>query len=176
MMHSLSHWISRDYFLGRPIDDILSYRTTKIVRVQDRLVGLADILIKTLVIAFVVAVLLIKYGGFLEKEPISGSVNFVLLGGFHGLNYTDLPYCAEFPCKFADVYTISQSNLHDRFILIATMIQERSQTRRCSETDDVCDHDSPFKAQDMSSYYAAGVEDFTLTIHHEAVAPTFWSE
>jgi len=176
MMQSLSQWISRDYFLGRPIDDILSYRTCKVVRVQDRLVGLADLVVKTLVIAFVVGILIIKGGGCMEKESISGSVNFVLLGGFHGLNYTGLPYCADLPCRFADVYTVSQSNMHDKYILVATLIQERSQIRRCPESADVCDHDSPFKAQDMSSYYAAGVEDFAITIHHEALAPSFWSE
>ena len=37
----LDSWLTRDTIFGVPIDDVFSFRTTKIVRVQDRTLGAA---------------------------------------------------------------------------------------------------------------------------------------
>ena len=37
----LDSWLTRDTIFGVPIDDVFSFRTTKIVRVQDRTLGFA---------------------------------------------------------------------------------------------------------------------------------------
>lgn len=88
-------------------------------------------------------------------------------------------------------------------LFVTTLMSEREQKRQCDEDADVCEvhfskvcfqlsvlHESPisltreefcqrssaFKAEKADTFFAAGVDDFTIQLTHEAWAPFFYSE
>mmetsp|Transcript_39944 Transcript_39944/g.93895 ORF Transcript_39944/g.93895 Transcript_39944/m.93895 type:complete len:465 (-) Transcript_39944:45-1439(-) len=171
----LESWIGRDTVFGVPIDDIFSYRTNKVVRIQDRWVGVADLILRTIIILFTIFVLLIGQRGYLEYESVVGSVSTRISGGVQGVNISTADYCqGEIGCRLVDKDTVFRSGPDQKAVLVSTVIHEREQERVCDEDAKVCKHRSPFATIKEEMYYTAGVDEMELIIEHEAMAPTWY--
>lgn len=150
----LESWIGRDTVFGVPIDDIFSYRTNKVVRIQDRWVGVADLILRTIIILFTIFVLLIGQRGYLEYESVVGSVSTRISGGVQGVNISTADYCqvnsviadargmrcqasdiahaqGEIGCRLVDKDTVFRSGPDQKAVLVASPIVRRIDCAVC---------------------------------------------
>ena len=103
----VANFITRDTILGHPLDDVFAFRTAKVVRIQDRLLGGADLAIRAGIAVFVVFVLLMGQKGYVEREAVVGTAAFTLDADFHGINMTALKYCQDGDaCRFVDEHVV----------------------------------------------------------------------
>jgi len=175
----VENFITRDTILGHPLDDVFAFRTAKVVRIQDRLLGGADLAIRLAIGVFVVLVLLMGQKGYVTREGVVGTATFTLDGDFHGLNSSKLEYCQNRACRFIDEHQMrggGGGDLNKGHLFITTMMSEREQKRRCDDDADTCNRNSAFKTEKADTFYAAGVGAFTIQLSHEAMAPTFYAE
>jgi len=170
--------ITRDTILGHPLDDAFAFRTAKIVRIQDRLLGGADLAIRTGIAVFVVLVLLMGQRGYVDKEAVVGTATWTLNGDFHGMNYSKFSYCEDHDCRFVDEHVMrggGGADVNKGVLFVATAISEREQRRVCEDDADTCNRNSAFKTVKADTFYAAGVDDFQIQLSHEAMAPTYYA-
>ena len=81
--------------------------TTKVVRIQDRALGLTALVLKVVILIFIAGFLFFHETGYLDYEPVVGTATGQLIGSVEGMNVSTLPYCqGETPCRFIDMYTI----------------------------------------------------------------------
>jgi len=164
-------WITRDTIFGLPIDDVFSYKTPKVVRIQDRALGITSLVLKFLAFLFVSANLLLGHKGYLKYEPVTGTIGGQLLGTVQGLNKSTLPYCQNgASCRLMDMFSIVAPNPSPASIFISTFMREHRQERVCDEDQDVCELHSPFQTVATREYFVAGVEKYDLLVSHEAQA------
>jgi hypothetical protein len=161
-----------DALIGAPVDDLFSYQTVKVVRIQDRWLGLWDISCK-LVVMLIVGYMIIHDYGYLEWEAVTGTVSTRILGGVKTVNTSKMDYCKNKTCRLIDRFTIATYD--DTSIFIDTHIEEIEQKRQCQAHDPTCPFESAFEDMQRTAYYSAGVEDMLLEIRHDAQAATFFS-
>ena len=174
----MSSIITRDTILGHPLDDVFAFRTAKVVRIQDRLLGGADLAIRMAVAIFVVVVLLNKQRGYVQREAVVGTATWTLDGDFHGMNYSKFPYCKDHDCRFVDEHSLRGGGSGDwnkGILFVATKISESEQQRVCEDSADTCNRNSAFKTVKTDRFYAAGVDAFSIRLTHEAMAPTYYA-
>ena len=176
----VENFVTRDTILGHPLDDVFSFRTPKVVRIQDRLLGGADLVIRLLIAVFVVVVLLIGQQGYVAKESVVGTAAFTLDGDFHGLNMSAMAYCQDGnKCRFVDEHVVrggGGGDVNKGHLFVATIISEREQKRECDADAEVCNRNSAFKSVTADTFYVAGIDDFVIKLQHEAMAPTFYAK
>ena len=171
-MDDESGLFTSDTLLGTPVDDLFSYQTVKVVRIQDRWLGLWDVCCQ-ITIVLIISYMLIHEYGYLEWENVSGTVNTRILGGVQNVNMSLLEYCKEMPCRLVDRYSIASYD--EKSLFIDTFVEEVEQKRQCQEHDPVCPFDSAFQDMQRSVYFTAGVENMILEIRHDAQAATFYA-
>jgi len=175
----VENFITRDTILGHPLDDVFAFRTAKVVRIQDRLLGGVDLAIRIAIAVFVVLVLLMGQKGYVTSEAVVGTATFTLDGDFHGVNSSKLEYCQDHGCRFVDEHQLrggAGGDLNKAHLFVATRMSEREQKRACDNDADTCNRNSAFETVKADKYYAAGVDDFTIQLSHEVMAPTFYAE
>eukprot|EP00283_Hemiselmis_rufescens_P008693 CAMPEP_0173424138 /NCGR_PEP_ID=MMETSP1357-20121228/4133_1 /TAXON_ID=77926 /ORGANISM="Hemiselmis rufescens, Strain PCC563" /LENGTH=408 /DNA_ID=CAMNT_0014387313 /DNA_START=30 /DNA_END=1252 /DNA_ORIENTATION=- len=173
----LEDTITRDTIFGIPIDDILSYQTVKVVRIQDRTIGFVSLLGKLAVIMYVTFFLMFGQNGYLQYEPVAGAATGKLLGSLRGINSSKLSYCqAGNLCRFVDVDSAVAPDPEPNSIFITTFMREHEQKRLCAADANVCDRRSPFKTVATKEYYVAGVEDYHVLISQEVQATQFYHQ
>jgi len=146
----VGNFVTRDTILGHPLDDVFSFRTAKVVRIQDRLLGGADLVIRTGLAVFVVFVLLMAQKGYVEREPVVGTATFTLDGDFRGVNSSKLEYCSEHPCRYVDAHVLRGGGGADENkgqLFVTTLMSEREQTRACEDDAEICSRNSAFKTE-----------------------------
>eukprot|EP00284_Hemiselmis_tepida_P014055 CAMPEP_0174919942 /NCGR_PEP_ID=MMETSP1355-20121228/3974_1 /TAXON_ID=464990 /ORGANISM="Hemiselmis tepida, Strain CCMP443" /LENGTH=221 /DNA_ID=CAMNT_0016165217 /DNA_START=80 /DNA_END=741 /DNA_ORIENTATION=- len=167
--------ITRDTIFGIPFDDLLSYQTVKVVRIQDRTLGFVSLLGKTAVVLYVMCFLMFGQNGYLGYEPVAATASGKLLGSLRGTNTSELPYCQGGSlCRFVDIYSAVAPDPEAGSIFITTYMREHEQKRLCAADANVCDRRSPFKTVATREYYVAGVESYSVLISQEAVATQFF--
>ena len=114
-MDDESGLFTSDTLLGTPVDDLFSYQTVKVVRIQDRWLGLWDVCCQ-ITIVLIISYMLIHEYGYLEWENVSGTVNTRILGGVQNVNMSLLEYCKEMPCRLVDRYSIASYDEKSLFI------------------------------------------------------------
>jgi hypothetical protein len=174
----MSSIITRDTILGHPLDDVFAFRTAKVVRIQDRLLGGADLAIRMAIAVFVVLILLKDQRGYVQRETVVGTATWTLDGDFHSMNYSKFPYCKDHECRFVDEHSLRGGGSGDwnkGILFVATKISEREQKRVCDDSADTCNRNSAFETVKTDSFYAAGVDAFSIHLSHEAMAPTYYA-
>lgn len=91
----VDNFITRDTILGHPLDDVFSFRTNKVVRIQDRVLGGIDLAIRIAIWFFVFFFLIQAKRSYTAMEPVSGTALWALTGSFVGVNKTALEYWQE---------------------------------------------------------------------------------
>lgn len=175
----MSSIITRDTILGHPLDDVFAFRTAKIVRVQDRLLGGADLAFRTAIAIFVVLILLMGQQGYVQREAVVGTATWTVDGNFHGMNYSKFPYCQDHDCRFVDEHSVRGGGGGDwnkGILFVATRISEREQKRVCDDSADTCNRNSAFETVKTDTFYAAGADAFAIQLTHEAMAPTYYAK
>eukprot|EP00282_Hemiselmis_andersenii_P040503 CAMPEP_0172063438 /NCGR_PEP_ID=MMETSP1043-20130122/9572_1 /TAXON_ID=464988 /ORGANISM="Hemiselmis andersenii, Strain CCMP441" /LENGTH=416 /DNA_ID=CAMNT_0012723419 /DNA_START=74 /DNA_END=1321 /DNA_ORIENTATION=+ len=169
--------LTRDTFFGVPIDDLLSYQTVKVVRIQDRSIGFMALLGKCAVLLYVMCFLMFGQNGYLHYEPVAATASGKLLGSLRGLNTSELSYCqGGGMCRFVDIYSAVAPDPEPNSIFITTYMREHEQKRQCAVGANVCDRRSPFQTVATREYYVAGVEQYHVLISQEAQATQFFHQ
>lgn len=170
-------WITHDTLFGFPLDDVFSYRTVKVVRIQDRVLGFVALLLKLAVAAYIVLYLGFSQHGYLEYEPLSGTTSAELSGSIRGVNMSDLAYCqGDYECRLVDSYSAVAADPDPDSIFITTFMAEREQKRICAVDAPTCPYSSPFHTLVKHEYYTAGVDEMMILISHEAQATNFFRQ
>lgn len=152
--------------------------TVKVVRIQDRALGIVALVLQLATVIFIVFNLILgQEKGYLKYEPVTGTVGGQLIGTVQGLNTSSLSYCQDGSvCRFLDMFSIVAADPEPSSIFISTYMREHRQKRVCDVDADVCDRHSPFETVATREYFVAGVEEYNVLVSHDAQATQMFLE
>lgn len=166
---------------------MFSYTTTKIVRIQDRRLGLLNYTALFLIFAYVFVWKLLISGGWYQVDSVVGSVRSSFQRPNVTTDTTTLPYCSENGTMSHGTHNYLNHNctIWDEadavFPPVETAATFLTTRVKISEQQQVC----PFSATrcqqtyvdtSTNEYFIADPEAFTLLVQHSARAPTFYHD
>jgi len=164
-----------------------SYQTPKVVAIDDIKIVVFNFLLVLLVLSYIFVVQVGEKGGYTTPYPVQGSARMRLyepvVGGCDVLkdnscvvniqDKSNYHYCVDYkgqipsgqlqrPCKV--VPAVSLERQLPMSISITTSLTERHMRNVCNQSLPNCHKLQTM--QDKTTYYVAGVEDYTLAIYH----------
>lgn len=179
---------------GFHLDQILAYETRKLVRIEDRNLGILYYALVTLVGFWVLGFQILYGNEHFQLFDVKGTARMTIQQPTEGCNpnkndckdaYTpmsELPYCMEYTgdrslipknmkqqkCKFADQHEMAPEGMLDDRIFMPTRIDVHLEKQGCSpgpENGHSCD--KSYQAEVMKeNIYVADVEDYTIMFVH----------
>jgi len=179
---------------GFHLDQILAYETRKLVRIEDRNLGILYYALVTLVVFWVLGFQILYGNEHFQLFDVKGTARMTIQQPTEGCNpnkndckdaYTpmsELPYCMEYTgdkslipknmkqqkCKFADQHEMAPEGMLDDRIFMPTRIDVHLEKQGCSpgpENGHSCDKSYQLEVM-KENIYVADVEDYTIMFVH----------
>jgi len=166
-------------------DDLFSYNTVKMVRIRDRQLGIMHYVFLLGIIGYIVGYVMIYSQAYLKFNQPVGLVraNIQRCPGstFPGcqVDTSTLSYCngqanPTLDCLLLDEQDVVLPPGQSGDLLVGTRVNQTVETRVCKETDTSCNGVMwAANASLSSSFYVAGVEDWSVLLDHSVIAPEF---
>jgi hypothetical protein len=168
--------------LGRRLSE-LSYVSTKEVHIYDLYLVFIYYSAVLACLVYTVAVTLIRHHGYLTYDDVDGSLKVLLVNPAAGFkDVLQRPYCSggTTSCRIWDEHDVRYPNTDTKTVLLTSMVRTCEQFMVCSGNSSICDEISPYSNRDCStngtSFFVAGLENFTLEINHTVQAPELYAE
>jgi len=179
---------------GFHLDHILAYETRKLVRIEDRNLGILYYSLVLLVGFWVIGFQILYGNEHFQLFDVKGTARMTIQQPTEGCNpnnndckdaykpMSDLPYCVEYTgdkskipenmkqqkCKFADQHEMAPEGMLDDRIFMPTRIDTHLEKQGCSpgpENGHSCD--KAYEVEVMKeNIYVADVEDYTIMFVH----------
>lgn len=170
--------------MPRNWNKILSYQTLKVITIEDKRLGLLHWAFTFFIAGYVIGYVFVYNKGYLKYADVSGIIYMNILPP-SAFNLDLKEYCTNDkssnpafnpqPCEIWSAYALSTTtDLSDSWFL-ATQVERVKQTRDCSNFfDPVLQYrgcNANWTNLGNLTTYVGGVEEFVLSITHNAFAP-----
>lgn len=172
---------NRESCFGIDVDDLLSYTSPKEVRIHDRTLGCIYYLLLLIIVTYIFVYQIIFQNSYLKMATPVPSIRPVLQQPTLDNCSPDKqscedvvagaalpPYCQRDNCRYLDGIEATPL-LGSREIMVSTYVEEFNNTRNLE-----CNVSSCRKMWDTAqrtSYFVAGIEEYTLSIDHSIEVP-----
>lgn len=179
---------------GFHLDHILAYETRKLVRIEDRNLGILYYSLVILVAFWVIGFQILYGNEHFQLFDVKGTARMTIQQPTEGCNpnkndckdayipMSELPYCIEYTgdkskipqnmkqqkCKFADQHEMAPEGMLDDRIFMPTRIDTHLEKQGCSpgpENGHSCDKSYELEVM-KENMYVADVEDYTIMFVH----------
>eukprot|EP00300_Choanocystis_sp_HF-7_P023946 c25338_g1_i1.p1 GENE.c25338_g1_i1~~c25338_g1_i1.p1 ORF type:complete len:417 (+),score=93.99 c25338_g1_i1:32-1252(+) len=175
-------WWTRFWIKHDP-DDVFAYDTIKVVRIRDRQLGLLHHFFQFGILLYIVFYVMIVGHGYLKYDQPVGVIRAGIQQCPTGASCTSdlrqLPYCTEnntgiapLPCRLYDEQEICYPIGQGDPMFVATRITESVQSRVCGAVATSC-KGNIWNTTGTTSFYTAGVENWSIQLDHSVQAPSF---
>jgi len=162
------------------LDEILAFKTPRVVIIRDRRLGILRIAVSIPILVYFVAKRLVWDKAYLALEPVTGTIDFFVSApqGQDRKNPTELPYCSEYlgsesalqqyPCTSMSAYDASLGSSRHSIFVVTRFKDLKGFNSSCLR--DVVyyagESNCRIDTYESPAHFNANVEDYRITMSH----------